>query len=182
MRIFLIILFFIPLQIFAQDSISYSEFRFTIVDVNGKDLTDQVLEAKVNDVFISDTSKKDLDYVFTKLEYSKKDSCWILSQNEPHSYNYTIDVYRKSDTINQKLLDLRKMTIFYNGYDPESKIGCQYCICNNIPFSPGEFGIDIPKKMESWVYVRKLSINVKGNPTEFRDITGIQNWYFRKEK
>ncbi|MFI5172960.1 MAG: hypothetical protein ACHQFW_11245, partial [Chitinophagales bacterium] len=112
-------------------------------------------------------------------EYSIKDSCWVLSQNEPQGYIYTIEIYRKSDTVSQKLMDMRKMTLIYGGFDPATNTGCQYCICNNIPFSPGTFAIDIPKKMESWLYIRKVAINVKGIPREFRDITGIQNWLFR---
>jgi len=176
---FLLILILLPLQIFAQDSTSYSEFRFTLTEANGRDITNDAVQAVITDVFINDTLNKDLDYVFTKLEYSVKDSCWILSQNEPHGYNYTIDIYRKSDTVNQKLLDLRKMTLIFNGYDPATKTGCQYCLCNDIPFTPGKFGIDIPRRVESWLYIRKVSINIKGIPTEFRDVSAIQNWFFR---
>jgi|GEM_PF-2486326 len=182
MRLSLIVLFFIPILVLAQDTIAYSEFRFTIVDVQGKDLTDDKLQARVAEVFLTDTSKRDLDYVFTQLEYSKKDSCWILRQTEPKGYSYKIELNRKSDTVNLRLLELRKMTIIYTGYDPENKIGCQYCICNDIPYEKGVFTIDMPRKMESWLYIRKVAINIKSIPTDFRDITAIQNWFFRNGK
>ena len=68
-------LFFIPMLLQAQDTLPYSEFRFTIVEVNGNDLTDDKIEARIAEVFYTDTSKHDLDYVFTQLAYSKKDSC-----------------------------------------------------------------------------------------------------------
>lgn len=181
MRYLIFLLLFIPAQIFAQDSTLYSEFRFTLVEVSGKDLTSKEVGVVVSEVFFTDSTQKDLDYVFTKLEYSKKDSCWILSQNEPLGYNYKIEVYRLSDTVNQRLMDLRKMTLIYNGYNAKNKSGCQFCICNEIPFSAGEYIIDIPRRMESWLYIRTVSINIKNIPVEFRDITGIQNWFFRKE-
>ena len=182
MRNLLFVLFFIPMLLLAQDTLPYSEFRFTIVEVNGNDLTDDKIEARIAEVFYTDTSKHDLDYVFTQLAYSKKDSCWILKQNEPLGYNYKIEIFRKSDTVNPRLLELRKMTLIYNGYDPEKKSGCQYCICNDIPMEKGVFIIDVPRKLESWAYIQKVAINVKNVPTEFRDITAIQNWFFRKNK
>lgn len=181
-RLSLILFFFIPILVYAQDTTAYSEFRFTIVDVSGADLTGDKLEAKVAEVFLTDTSKHDLDYVFTQLEYSKKDSCWILRQAEPQGYSYKIELYRKSDTVNQRLLELRKMTLIYPGYDPENKSGCQFCICNDIPYDKGVFYIDIPKKAESWFLIRKVTIYVKSVPTDFRDITTIQNWFFRNGK
>ena len=180
MRQFLLSLIFIPTLLAAQDTTTYSEFRFTIIDVQGNDFTGNNLEVKIADVFLTDTSKQDLDYVFTQLEYSFRDSCWILRQIDPQGYNYKIEVFRKSDTVNPRLLELRKMTLIYAGYDPANKTGCQYCICNDIPMEKGVFVIDIPKKVESWMYIRKFSINIKSIPTEFRDITTIQNRFFRK--
>lgn len=182
MRYVILFLFFIPTLLKAQDSIAYSEFRFTIVDVTGKDLTSDKIEAKIGEVFLTDTSKHDMDYVFTQLEYSVKDSCWILRQNEPLGYSYKIEIYRKTDTVNPRLLELRKMTLIYNGYDPQNNSGCQYCICNDIPLEKGVFVIDVPRKVESWTYIRKFYINIKNVPTEFKDITTIQNWFFRKGK
>jgi len=161
MRYVILFLFFIPTLLLAQDSIAYSEFRFTIVDVSGKDLTADKIEAKIGEVFLTDTSKHDMDYVFTQLEYSVKDSCWILRQNEPLGYSYKIEIYRKTDTVNPRLLELRKMTLIYNGYDPQNNSGCQYCICNDIPLEKGVFVIDVPRKVESWTYIRKFYINIK---------------------
>lgn len=181
MRLLLIVFFFIPTLVNAQDTVAYSEFRFTVVDVHGNDLTDKQLQARVAEIYLIDTSRHDLDYVFTQLEYSKKDSCWILKQNEPKGYSYKIELNRKSDTVNLRLLELRKMTILYNGYDAQNKTGCQFCICNDIPYDKGVFTIDMPKKAESWVFIRKVAINIKSIPTDFRDITAIQNWYFRKK-
>ncbi len=182
-NLFLILLCCVtPNFVFAQDSTNYSEFRFTIVDVSGHDLTNSELGAKINSVFFTDTTKKDLEYVFTKLDYSKKDSCWILSQNEPMGYNYKIDLFRIADTINEKLLDIRKMTLVYKGFDEKNNSGCQYCICNDIPYKPGEYSIDIPRKVESWLFIRSVHINVKNVPVEFRDISSIQNWFFRDDK
>lgn len=182
MRATLLLVFFIPMRLFAQDTIKYSEFRFTLVDVAGRDLTSDQVMAVVRDVFYTDTTKEDLDYVFTKLEYSKKDECWILAQNDPMGYNYRIDIYRNSDSVNQKLIDLRKMTLVYPGFDAAFNSGCQYCVCNDIPFRSGEFGIDIPKHVESWLYIRKVDINIHNTPVEFRDISDIQNWNFRTGK
>ncbi len=182
MRYLIPILLAIPFKLLAQDSTTYSEFRFTIIDnISKKDLTSDVLGARISDVFFTDSTQKDLDYVFTKLEYSKKDSCWILSQTQPLGYNYKIEVYRLSDTVNQKLMDLRKMVLIYNGYNSKNNSGCKYCLCNDIPFTSGIYTIDIPRKVESWLYIRSVSINVKNIPVEFRDISGIQNWFFRKE-
>ena len=126
MRYLILLLLFIPYKIFAQDSTTYSEFRFTIIDnISKKDLTSDVLGARISDVFFTDSTQKDLDYVFTKLEYSKKDSCWILSQTQPLGYNYKIEIFRLSDTVNQKLLDLRKMVLIYNGFNIKNNSGCQ---------------------------------------------------------
>ncbi|MFI5172936.1 MAG: hypothetical protein ACHQFW_11125, partial [Chitinophagales bacterium] len=72
MQRLLLIILLIPIHLFAQDSLAYSEFRFTLLETNGKDLAGDVLEATVAKISVSDTSNKELDYVFTKLEYSIK--------------------------------------------------------------------------------------------------------------
>ena len=51
MRNLLFVLFFIPMLLQAQDTLPYSEFRFTIVEVNGNDLTDDKIEARIAEVF-----------------------------------------------------------------------------------------------------------------------------------
>ncbi len=182
MRTIGLIFFFIPFHLIAQDSTVYSQFRFTVIDMFGKQMTPEVITAKVDEVFYTDTSKQGLDYVFTKLDYSVKDSCWVLHQDDPFGYNYRIDIYRNSDTIDRAFLEKRKMTIIYKGYDPDDKSGCLNCICNDIPFAAGAFTIDIPKRIESWMYIRSLEINVKNKPVEFKDISPIQNWMFREVK
>lgn len=179
------ILLLSPVSAFAQhpmDTIGYSEFRFTVVDVQGKELTPEKITARIGDIFLTDSTQTDMLYAVAKLEYSVKDSCWILSQYDPMGYNYEIEIFRNSDTVNLRLLELRKMTISYYGYNQATGEGCKFCICNDIPMQKGSYMIDMPRKPESWGYLRRLYINVRNFPTEFRDISQIQNWVFRTGK
>lgn len=165
-----------------SDTIGYSEFRFTVLDVQNKQFTPEKITARISNILQTDTTRADDAYAVAKVEYSIKDSCWILSQYDPMGYTYVIEVFRNSDTVNLRLLELRKMTIEYHGYDQLTNSGCQFCICNNIPMQKGIYAIDIPKKPESWAFIKKSYYNIRSNPTEFRDITGIQNWVFRTGK
>lgn len=158
------------------DTIQYSEFRFTVLDIHKKELTPEVISARIGDIFLTDSSNGSMQYAVAKIEYSIKDSCWILSQYDPLGYNYEIEIFRNSDTVNQRLLELRKMTINYTGYNMLTGEGCKFCICNDIPLQKGIFTIDVPKRAESWAFIRKFYVNVRNVPTEFRDISAIQNW------
>jgi hypothetical protein len=177
----LFLLFLFPTILFAQDTIGYSEFRFTVIDVQGKELANDKITARVGDIFLRDTTQTD-NYAVAKVEYSLKDSCWILSQYAPLGYNYEIEIFRNSDTVNQRLLELRKMTIIYPGYNEQDKTGCQFCMCTDIPMQKGVYTIDIPHKPESWKYLKQVYINVRNLPTEFRDISAMQNWMFRTNR
>lgn len=179
----LVVIFNLAPHLYAQnDTIQYSEFRFNIIDVHKNVLTPEVLSARIGDIFLTDTTKADMLYAVAKVEYSVKDSCWILSQYDPMGYLYEIELYRNSDTVNQRLLELRKMTLLYHGYNMETGEGCRFCLCNDIPMQKGVYTFDIPRKPESWAFIRRLYINVRNLPTEFRDITGIQNWIFQTGK
>lgn len=165
-----------------SDTIQYSEFRFNIIDVKNNELTPEVISARIGDIFLTDTTKAAMLYAVAKVEYSVKDSCWILSQYDPMGYLYEIEIFRNSDTVNQRLLELRKMTLVYHGYNMDTGEGCRYCLCNDIPMQKGVYTIDIPRKPESWAFIRRFYINVRNIPTEFRDITAIQNWIFQTGK
>ncbi|MEZ5014672.1 MAG: hypothetical protein R2794_10315 [Chitinophagales bacterium] len=179
MRTHIILLLLLPCFVQAQDTTAYCEFRFTLVDVQGRDLTSETLIANVTDVYVSDSITDDEFYAFSKIDYSFKDSCWILRMYDPMGYDYRIELFRKTDTVNPKLLELRKMVILYTGYDIRNNSGCKYCICNDIPFRKGEYAIDLPKKIESWSYLRSVDINIKNKPQHFYDVSKMQNWIFR---
>ncbi len=164
------------------DTIAYSEFRFTLLDVQKKELTPSTITVRIGDIFLTDSSNGSMQYVTAKVEYSEKDSCWILSQYDPLGYQYELEVFRNSDTVNLRLLELRKMTILWPGYHMVTQEGCQYCICNDIPFQKGVYTIDVPKRPESWAFIRKLYINIRSLPIEFRDISAIQNWMLNSGK
>lgn len=165
----------------AQDTIGYSEFRFTVIDVQGNELANDKITARIGDIFLRDTTQTD-NYAAARIEYSLKDSCWILSQYAPMGYNYEIEIFRNSDTVNQRLLELRKMTLIYPGYNEVDLSGCRYCLCYDIPMQKGVYTLDVPHKPESWKYLRQVYINVRNLPTEFRDISAMQNWMFRSGK
>ncbi len=164
------------------DTIEYSEFRFTLLDVQKKELTPATITVRVGDIFLTDSSNGSMQYVTAKVEYSEKDSCWILSQYDPLGYQYELEIFRNSDTVNLRLLELRKMTLLWPGYNMLSQEGCQYCVCYNIPFQKGVFTIDVPKRPESWAFIRKIYINIRSLPIEFRDISAIQNWMINSGK
>lgn len=164
------------------DTIGYSEFRFTLLDVQKKELTPATITVRIGDIFLTDSANGSMQYVVAKVEYSVKDSCWILSQYDPLGYQYELEIFRNSDTVNQRLLELRKMTIIWPGYHMETEEGCRYCICNDIPFQKGIYTIDVPKRPESWAFIRKLYINIRSLPIEFRDISSIQNWMINQGK
>lgn len=179
---FLLLILSFPVFVFAQDSLSTSQFRFTITDASGKDLTDANAFVRLADIALTDTTEELPDFVVTKLDYSKRDSCWILRQEDPIGYRYTIEVNRITDTTSPRLTELRKMVIIYQGFNMDDRSGCQYCICNDIPYHAGEYMIDMPQKPESWNYIRKVDQHVKSIPVVFYDISDIQNWIFRNKK
>ncbi|HNE44981.1 MAG TPA: hypothetical protein PLM27_02320 [Chitinophagales bacterium] len=175
------LLLFLPILLCAQDTIGYSEFRFTVIDVQGNELASDKITAQIGDIFLRDTTQAD-NYAAARVEYSLRDSCWILSQYAPRGYNYEIEIFRNSDTVNLRLLELRKMTLIYPGYNEIDQTGCQFCLCYDIPIQKGVYMLDVPQRRESWKYLRQVYINVRNLPTEFRDISAMQNWMFRSGK
>jgi len=166
----------------ADDSIGYSEFRFSLLDVQKNVLMPEVVTVSIAEIYHTDTSRSADNYAVAKIEFNRKDSCWVLKQYDPIGYKYALDIYRNSDTVNQRLLELRKMTLLYHGYDQMEKTGCQFCICRNIPFQKGIYAVDIPRQQSSWLFLKRVYFSIRNVPTEFRDVTDIQNWMVQSRK
>lgn len=54
--------------------------------------------------------------------------------------------------------------------------GCYNCVCTNIPFTPGNFIMDMPMQQDSWKLLPEVIKTVKGKSVSLKDISIMQNW------